>query len=757
MSNDFASDPAQIKREQARLRKQEQRRRNKANNVVREKAVEKIVSYPAKEKENAKSAKAIIAGAWGITREHVINTVYAWGVRAAEQLKVPQSDFFWSNGPLAILKSVQAAEEGETHPTPKLSIEDSNIVKGEVTYRRELYALYIFAEQWRSEISEDAIPSFDAYLAERYECKTGGTINRGNKYFGMDFHEKPHSRWDDLYLRWNPDLLEPDYDREDMKEWLGSLSEDKKRLLIACRSAYKSTFSLCFLVGGILCCPDIRLLFVTETKPLSLEFLKAFVYFFEIKNPNEPSRFNRLFAEYCVAVDDSSSLKFQSPMSILGLPQPTCKTTSMESGGWAGNRSDYILVSDAISSNTVGTPDQIQKSVNNVGAITELLEVGGYLHLEGTPWHENDLYAQLLERNERADGKNLLFIIDPAWTVKESGEGKAVQDLLEEDVELLFPARLTWKVLQAKLQDDDPPYRRFRMQSLCQFLPEVEETQKLHFRRDDLTRNSTRYENVPIGGRIVASSDLAFSKSRYADLSCFTIMSVIEGRMYVLEQVSGHFNDTEKAKLIVELYMKHSGLDTWLIEKYPSSENLNEAIRKEATKFGVTVPVRWAPVDNKADAKFHRLKGIESVIGQNRIRFVFGYPGTSSTWIDDLFNELETLDDTTPKRRSSTRKDDRGDSLSLGVKYFLPADEDEESQAERLKREEEQLQVEQRARHYRAMFGTGIGQDYEARPSIPQDDFAQSSPVHQALGRGGFTKTPVKQLSFNSAPRVFKR
>lgn len=756
MNKEVVLDPAQTKREQARLRKRQQRERDKANRLVREKKSEKVVTYPAKEKESAKAAKAIIADAWGITRAHLIDTIYLWGVRAAERLKLPQSDFFWANGPLATLRSVQAAESGETHSTPKLTAED-NLVTGEVTFRRELYALYNFVEQWRAEIIPDAIPSFGAYLAERYECKTAGTINRGNKYFGMDFHEKPHARWDDMYLRWNPDLLKPDYDREDMKRWLGSLSEDKKRLLIACRSAYKSTFSLCFLVGGILCCPDIRLLFVTETKPLSLEFLQAFVHFFEVTNPNEPSRFNRLFPEFCVAVDDSSSLKFQSPMSILGLPQPTCKTTSMESGGWAGNRSDYILVSDAISSNTVGTEDQIQKSVNNLGAITELLEVGGYLHLEGTPWRENDLYFQLLERNERADGKNLLFIIDPAWTVKESGEGKAVQDLLEEDVELLFPARLTWEVLQAKLRDDDPPYRRFRMQSLCMFLPEVEETQKLHFRRDDLTRNSTRYENLPIGGRIVATSDLAFSKSRYADLSCFTIASVVEGRMYVLEQSSGHFNDSEKAKLIVELYRKYNGLDTWLIEKYPSSENLNEAIRKEAMKYGLVVPVRWAPVDNKADAKFHRLKGIESVIGQNRIKFVFGYPGTSSAWIDDLFNELETLDETTPKRKSSTRKDDRGDSLSMCVKYFLPCEEDEESAAERTKREQEIAEIERRAQHYRAMFGTAPGQDYEAPLSVPRDEALQPNPIHSTLGRGGFTKNPSKQISFSSMPKPVRR
>jgi hypothetical protein len=340
----------QALREGAAKRQRDKRARDKAKGVITTQVSKEKTTYHLKEQLIAKSAKTIIANSWGISRQRIIDTIYEWGVRAAERLRVPQSDFFWANGPAATKASQDLAEEGRVQTTPKLEGDD-NLVKGEVTYKRELFALYHFCEAWR----ENAIPTFEEYLAERRECKTGGTINRGIKYFGLDFHEKPHARWEEMYVHWNADNLEPDYDREAMKKWLGSLSEDKKRLLIACRSSYKSTFSLCFLVGGILCCPDIRLLFVTETKPLSLEFFAAFMHFFEVTNPSEPNRFNRLFPEFCVLPEDTSALKFRSPMSILGLPQPTCKTTSMESQGWAGNRCDYALISDAISSATVGT------------------------------------------------------------------------------------------------------------------------------------------------------------------------------------------------------------------------------------------------------------------------------------------------------------------------------------------------------------------------------------------------------------------
>jgi len=657
----------------------------KAEGVTEFKAQQKAnqKEYPAKTKATEAAAKAIIADAWGITREHIIDRVFYWGKRAAEQLKISPSDSFWAEGPLATVEDRAAVKiQG-----------DENIVVGEITYKRELLALYVFMEEWRKLVIPDAILTFEGYLAERRSFKYDGTINRGNKYFGMNFHDKPHAKWDDMFLKWNADSLRPDYSRQDVINWLGSLSEFKKRLLIACRSSFKSTFSLVFLIAAILCCADIRLLFVTETNELVNEFMKSFVHFFKVKNPNEPNRFNRLFPEFCVGADETVKDLFQCPMSILGLPQPTVKTTSMESGGWAGNRADYILISDVVSNKTVGNEKQIQKTVDSLGAISELIEVGGYYHVEGTPWHENDALAQMLETNARSGGKDLLYIINPAWEVLPSGEGKAVQDLEENDVELMFPARLTWDVLQAKLRGDKPPYRQFRMQSLCMFLPEVEDDQKLHFRRDDITRNHVDYALVPRNeGRIVASSDLAFSKSRYADLTCFTIMKITDEKLFVLEQKSGHLNDTEKAIMIVDMYRRYPQLDTWAIEKPANHENLERAIREEGRKYGVVVPVRWDTVKTTLDSKFHRLKSIESVIGLNIVKFVTNTPGATPGWLEDLTTELLTLDDTTAKRRSH---DDRGDSLALGIQRFAPAAPNTE---EAKRREEEELKQSEKAR-----------------------------------------------------------
>jgi hypothetical protein len=673
--------------------------------------------WDSKESVKKDAALEIIADAWGITRSHIIETVYTWGSRASEQLKLTNNVFFWTHGPKATKESFEGQQAIDT---PKIE-DENNIVVGEVTYKRELFVLYIFIEAWRADAT-----SFPEWLAERRSCKTDGAIKRGNKYFGRDFHDKPHGRWEEMFVKWNPDGLEPDYDQESAKRWLASQSEDKKRLLIACRSSYKSNYSLISLIAAVLCLPDIRLLFVTETRPLSLEFLAGFRRYFEISNPREPRKFVRLFPEYCVEEGDGKASEFLSPMRILGLFQPTANSTSMESGGWAGSRADYCLLSDCISSGTVGTEAQIQKSVDNTDAILELIEVGGYVHWEGTPWHENDLYAQIMERNERSLEKDVLVIVDPAWVAKEHAKAKDIWSLQEEDVDLLFPARLTWDVLQKKLHGGDPAARKFRMQSLCMFLSEEEDSQKLHFDRVWITRNTLIVP--PSINEVYGSADIGFSKSKYRDPSALTLWNTSEIRtrspldgsevvtrhVSVLTQEVGHWDTQEKAAVFVRLArMYPEQFKTWIIEKYPQSDDLDRAIQQEAMKYGLRIGIYWSPIVQGVSAKFHSLKAMETPLQNDLIKFVAG------PYLENLIIQLEQLDDTGPKRQSSTRKDDSADSLQLGIRYLLATlDSDAElKKLQQAEREKQQLKF----MHDR-IFGSPAEVSYQQPQQEPYND-----------------------------------
>ncbi len=191
-----------------------------------------------------------------------------------------------------------------------------------------------------------------------------------------------------MFVQWNPDGLKPGYNQEDMKAWLNAQSEIKKRLLIACRNSYKSNFTLGWLVGAVLCCPDIRLLLVSETRLLSESFIGGFRSFFEVKDINNLTEFQKYHLEGCIEVGEGSADSFVSPLARLDLFQPTAESTSMDSQGAAGRRADVIVFDDPISNMTVGTEVQRAKSVTKYDALLELLEVGGYVLMCCTPWHK---------------------------------------------------------------------------------------------------------------------------------------------------------------------------------------------------------------------------------------------------------------------------------------------------------------------------------------------------------------------------------
>ena len=120
----------------------------------------------------------------------------------------------------------------------------------------------------------------------------------------------------------------------------------------------------------------------------------------------------------------------------------------------AGGRAEVLLFDDPISNLSCGTEEQRQKSVNNFDLLQKLREVLGSLSITiGTPWHEEDLYAELLKRNEEEGGDSLSYRIDPVVTLKPYAQHKLTPALLptliEDDIEsYLLPIRMPWRFVK---------------------------------------------------------------------------------------------------------------------------------------------------------------------------------------------------------------------------------------------------------------------------------------------------------------------
>ncbi len=305
-------------------------------------------------------AMAILAES--IPSEPVQTAVYELAVKAVRKHRIPLNEYLCRNGLQAALASINKQAQ-------PIVPEDGPVV-GELSTRLELYRL------WDMSLYAG---SFDEWLKERHDCKTD--CFKLGLVLGKDFHETPHGEWRDFLPSFNPDTLNPGYSQEEMKRWLASqvskTEGTKKDFLQLCsRNSYKSTFSLIWALTAVLCCPDIRLLLISETTKLSKAFIRSFRAYWERSSGVQNEKLHQLFSEYLIPAGDGSVLSFESPMAHLNLPQVTAEVTSLESSS-TGSRFDAGIFDDPISNMNTGNDEMRESGLAKYDALQKLKEVGG--------------------------------------------------------------------------------------------------------------------------------------------------------------------------------------------------------------------------------------------------------------------------------------------------------------------------------------------------------------------------------------------
>jgi len=171
----------------------------------------------------------------------------------------------------------------------------------------------------------------------------------------------------------------------------------------------------------------------------------------------------------------------------LNLIQPSASKSSAETAE-TGGRAEVIIEDDIISNLTVGTEEQIQKSINVHDLLQKLREVlGSFTVVVGTPWALNDLYATLLKRAE-VDDEPMASRIDPIVTLKKEAQHKLTPALLpsltQEDVEsYLLPVRMPWRFVKKEISAN-PTFAL--SQNFCVFPNNAGDEIRILFSEDDL-------------------------------------------------------------------------------------------------------------------------------------------------------------------------------------------------------------------------------------------------------------------------------
>jgi hypothetical protein len=688
------------------------------------------LQYNRNESCTKSEAKEILANGRNISQSYLIDCCYEMGLIAARKNKIENTNaFYWTYGVLSTLESLSTRRS--TILIPK--VEDAK-APNEVFRNQSVVALWDFGTSWRTQPGGHKI-GFEEFKELR--ALKGDPLNFGNKLLSRDFHVDPHGVWFDFLPRPNIDALPEDYTQEDMKRVLASLSEIHEFLVLASRNSYKSaaltTLMLCFLVTYY----DIRILVGSATTSLAKDFVKGIRKLFLVVN-QEMSLFQQIFPEMCWFGDEGSVLSYECPAARLNLFQPQLSCSSLDSTV-AGKRCDIFWADDLADNTNSDTPELRETTQRKMELMKELIEPSGFSIMAGTPYAPGDMYDTALQRNDANTEKNLLFRVDPIFTILDPVQAREVQehpekiyDVKEDQVRLLFPSRMPWGYCKRLLQTKT--LKTFLQQQMCMFTGDDAGQIKLNFELEKLQAAVIQPDQVPISdvdSELLLCIDRAYSTKRFADRSSLSLTKSYKNAqghwsLCLLWNAADRWTTSELAAQIVECYLLNHPT-TVIIEKDPSWRDLADAIIVQQEKYGINIPIFWKPITQTRNAKVLKFKSLEGLLGTGRLTFVSG------PWISALFDEFLWQDGN--RVSTTSQKDDRIDSISTAA-LALPSPDVKaipESQA-MVDARERADEAAARLRRHEIIFG--IDSKYAVMPTEAKPDGQQDpmdNPIYKAL------------------------
>lgn len=390
------------------------------------------------------------------------------------------------------------------------------------------------------------------------------------------------------------------------------------------RGAFKSSIDVLDCVQAIICDPDIRILILTAEKNLATAFAEEVRNYFTVVD-GSPTEFQLLFPEFCVpAGKREKSNEFTTPARRTYRKEPSIWANSIGSNlpGW---HCDILKLDDVVTNTNAAEPDQIEKLIKDVNFARKLVDPGGYTDVIGTPYAPNDLYYDIQKHGEPDSLKTL---IRPAWTVKPTATLKTTSELLETDVELLFPSRLTFKFLRKEQRRDPVTFD-------SQYLINPRSASRFVFTEDMVRDAILPWQAIPQRLNYYAAWDLAYKSGITNNSAAGAIIAVDEqARLYLMDLVWGKFDQSELTFQIADVARRHP-LQLCAIEEANGVRWLESEIDRAAQRLGVKVPIHWLPVDRQKDAKMIRVARLAQLFKEKRLFISSGCPH-----IDDIIEQF---------------------------------------------------------------------------------------------------------------------
>ena len=461
----------------------------------------------------------------------------------------------------------------------------------------------------------------------------------------MDLVECAHRDLVNHLVKWDNVGLKRNYTRKEFHSHLLSLDEYHRRPCCMPRSFFKSTTIQRDLVRAQLALPDLTTLIITATHPLAKKFTKTVRNFFVASGTK--TLLHQLYPEFTIEDTEGSELEFFNPVARFALADPSIRASSMGATG-AGAHVLYQIFDDAADEENSSTAELRESLGQKNDAVCELLDAPyGFVQWVGTRYAGGnvgaddgsfpDVYGLLLDREEKSEEKTLKILIKGAWTVKPHAQFKTIPELLEDDVDLLWPRQSDgiptkgeWRVLKEKRDKNLQSFMQQQLNIPCGF-----ETEKLRpFDMATLERCLCDDFDIPGWSETYAFWDLGGSKE-HSDFSCGITVSRSKDQTGLthLWIKNVKFLKLKYPDLAIEIAMQYresgESLRCVAIEKPTGDHELFEEKVQDAARVRCSrpVPIKWIPTSNEKNVKLQKIKNLQLLMGQTvQIHFLKNQP-----------------------------------------------------------------------------------------------------------------------------------
>lgn len=449
--------------------------------------------------------------------------------------------------------------------------------------------------------------------------------------FGRDITERTHRPVCDF-------LGGPDPDRP-LEDQLDPVQE---RIWRDPRGTFKSSLIGDHAAQWTVCFPEIRILFLGGEKTLALGSLEMYTEIFVIRG--EPTRFQRLFPEFCIHPGEKYERKYVAPCRRNPKRQrePTAWSNSIDSAlsGW---HPDMMFPDDVENDENSETFERIAKVKKVFYMAKKLLEpVHGRMVSVGTRHDPNDLGGELIAE---ISPRRKSLVRAALWARLELPPERRKQleaqmrdpnvpssSFDPNDWELLFPERLSFAFLMGERGPGLEKFQTFGSQYLND--PVVASGQAT-FTLEKLREASVPANQIPAHGEIFGHVDLAYAVKRGNDYTTITFGLVdANQRLHILEIIRGRFVTHELVYNIVDGFRRWNPL-VISIEDSVGARWLLSDLERVAAELGVDLRIEWIPVDSSPKAKDGRVKSCEDLLYQRRLFF-----SNAIVCMDDLYKEF---------------------------------------------------------------------------------------------------------------------